>query len=213
MLSLEPYNATANQGLKRIVGRYVDLAKGRVKAGDLTRAEAYLARAEKISEADDRVLTLRDRMRKAQADGAQAEAEQKRTAGKQVREGAEHRRRAAEEAKAEAARRESERRLQQKSKRFTKDSNGVIVDHETGKEWYFDPVKLLTWYEAEKWVTHLSVGGGGWRMPTMIELGSLLIHNKNDLNLSPLFQTTRWRSVGYGMVWSKDMDYAGRAGS
>ena len=44
VLSLEPMNAAANQGLKRIVGKYVDLARGRIRAGDFEQANLVFAK-------------------------------------------------------------------------------------------------------------------------------------------------------------------------
>ena len=108
VLSLEPYNATANQGLKRIVGQYVDLARGRIRAGDLTRAEAYLARAEKISEADARVLAARDELHRAWSSAERAEAARRRRAEEQAR---------AQAARRELERLEAERRRQEASSR------------------------------------------------------------------------------------------------
>ena len=37
------------------------------------------------------------------------------------------------------------------------------------------PIPDTTWNEARFWVQHLSVGGGGWRMPTMNELKTALM--------------------------------------
>ena len=67
VLRLEPATAEANQGIKRIVGKYVDLAQGRLQARDWAGAERYLERAERLREGDERVLALRDRLRAAQA--------------------------------------------------------------------------------------------------------------------------------------------------
>ena len=65
VLREEPANARALDGLHRIVGKYVTLARGRIKARDWDRAETYLNRASTVSEADDRILSVRDELRSA----------------------------------------------------------------------------------------------------------------------------------------------------
>jgi len=61
------------------------------------------------------------------------------------------------------------------SDRFTKDSQGIITDKQTGLQWFVGPEKGTSWEEAQSWVHSLSVGGGGWRMPTMSELRFLYL--------------------------------------
>ena len=78
--------------------------------------------------------------------------------------------------------------------RFTASSNGVITDSRTGLEWYVGPDKNITWDQARSWVTALTVGGGGWRMPTRAELKGLYI---KGLGINPLFNLK-----GYWGVWS-----------
>ena len=67
VLREEPANAQALDGLHRIVGTYVRLARNRIKAQDWGRAETYLNRAAGVSEADDRILAVRDELREAKA--------------------------------------------------------------------------------------------------------------------------------------------------
>ena len=111
VLSLEPMNAAANQGLKRIVGKYASLAEGRIRARDFAKADDYLARAEKVSEGDSRVLALRDELRRARQNIQSAELERER--------------RAEEQAKAKAARQEQER-LEAARRRRAQEGAGVV---------------------------------------------------------------------------------------
>ena len=46
---------------------------------------------------------------------------------------------------------------------------GVVADGNTGLEWITGP-KSLSWEEAKTWAENLSVGGGGWHLPTLHEL-------------------------------------------
>ena len=57
--------------------------------------------------------------------------------------------------------------------RFTKNSQGVIRDRQTGLEWYEGPDEDTIWDEAKRWVENLTVDGGGWRMPNLEELKGL----------------------------------------
>jgi hypothetical protein len=86
--------------------------------------------------------------------------------------------------------------------RFTKAHNGVITDHVTGLEWYVGPNHDNNWHEAKAWTEHLTVAGGGWRMPTVPELKALYQKGASPYNMDPLFQTTGvW-------VWSGQLNDA-----
>ena len=65
VLREEPANTRALDGLHRIVGAYVRLARKKIRARDWSRAENYLERAASVSETDERVLAVRDELRKA----------------------------------------------------------------------------------------------------------------------------------------------------
>jgi hypothetical protein len=65
--------------------------------------------------------------------------------------------------------------LEQGSARFVRDSAGIVSDRRTGLQWFdmHDGMALRNWYETRDWATGLTVGGGGWRLPTMAELRTL----------------------------------------
>ena len=62
VLLLQPLNHKADEGLKRIVGKYVAWAKAQFDAGDYVKAEEFLNRAEKVREGDERVLALMNKI-------------------------------------------------------------------------------------------------------------------------------------------------------
>ncbi len=74
--------------------------------------------------------------------------------------------------------------------RFIASDNGVVKDTETGLEWFPGPDKNTNWYEATIWVKNLTVAGGGWRIPTLKELGSLYKKGSGTRNMTPLLKTT-----------------------
>lgn len=74
--------------------------------------------------------------------------------------------------------------------RFTKGDNGVITDRVAGLEWYVGPNQDNTWHQAKAWTESLTVAGGGWRLPTMVELKSLYQYGAGPNNMDPIFQTT-----------------------
>jgi hypothetical protein len=51
--------------------------------------------------------------------------------------------------------------------------NGIIYDHETELEWAIGPKEIVTLDDSIDWIENLSIGGNGWRMPTIAELKTL----------------------------------------
>ena len=202
VLFLQPLNRKADEGLRNIIGKYVEWAKSRLKVEDYAKAEQFLSRAEKVREGDGRVLALRDELRKAKetAESRNAKAE------------TERRRKAEEQARIEAARKERERRETERKRReaasaaerssdgrYTKSSKGVITDSRTGLQWYVGPDRDTNWYDAKKWVEGLTVAGGGWRMPSRSELKGIRqkgASSNGPKYLPPIFKPASW------WVWS-----------
>jgi hypothetical protein len=85
-----------------------------------------------------------------------------------------------------------------KDRWFVDDNNGIVYDKETCLEWYVGPDRDTTWYKAKSWVQNLTVGGGGWRMPTREELKTLYNKGAGKRNMTPLLKTTGW------WVWSAE---------
>lgn len=82
--------------------------------------------------------------------------------------------------------------------RFTL-KDGVIDDSKTGLQWVPAGNWEMTHYEAEKYVSHLSLAGGGWRLPTRAELRSLYDASEPGL-VDP-----RFRASGK-LVWTSELD-------
>jgi hypothetical protein len=72
--------------------------------------------------------------------------------------------------------------------RFTGAPNGVITDHATGLDWYVGPKPDNNWKEAKAWTENLTVAGGGWRLPDMMELKALYQKGASPIHMDPLFQ-------------------------
>ena len=79
--------------------------------------------------------------------------------------------------------------------RFEKYASGVVYDSQTNLQWYSGPNKPTTLKTARSWVANLKVAGGGWRMPTEMELDTLYERNSGYRNISPLFNMHGW------LVW------------
>lgn len=86
--------------------------------------------------------------------------------------------------------------------RFIVSAEGVIMDGLTGLEWVEGPDKDIDYDQAEKWVAACSLGGGGWRMPTNVELYTLYEPNFFGV-MNKVFKTTDAGSVG---VWGEPSD-------
>lgn len=57
--------------------------------------------------------------------------------------------------------------------RYTVTSCGSIQDTRTGLEWFVGPDRNTTWYEARQWANGLQTCDGGWRLPSLEEIGTL----------------------------------------
>ena len=75
-------------------------------------------------------------------------------------------------------------------------ANGVVEDTATGLEWIAWIDVDTAWNDAQTWVRSLTVGGGGWRMPTRDELKTLYKKGAGKYNMTPLL-----KSSGFS-VWS-----------
>ncbi len=84
--------------------------------------------------------------------------------------------------------------------RFEVSAEGMIVDSQTGLMWVVGPDKDTNYAQAEQWAAACTVAGGGWRMPTKLELKGLYQQGVGERNMDPAFKTT-------GMwVWAEPRD-------
>jgi hypothetical protein len=74
--------------------------------------------------------------------------------------------------------------------RYSVSPEGVIRDSKTGLEWVVGPDEGTSYYEAEAWVKGCMISGGGWRMPTMVEMKDLYAKDFDARNIAPEFKTT-----------------------
>ncbi len=178
VLALDPLNKEAREGLKLIVGKYVDLARARLKLRDYERTEQYLRRASQVSEADKRVLETWDQLKAAR----QAKPSAKGVSPKADRPAA-----------------------VSTGGRFTRDAQGVISDKRTGLQWKVGPDKDLNWHQSKAWAEKLT--GGGWRLPTRKEVQGIYQKGQSETGLPIGFETTgSW--IWSGDVYQDEHGYS-----
>ena len=90
--------------------------------------------------------------------------------------------------------------------RFTRDGQGIITDKKTGLQWFVAEDQDVAWTRAQAWAQGLSVGGGGWRLPTMKELRDIYgsgvyvpSGKRYSLRIDPAFQ------LGGCCPWSSEL--------
>ncbi len=84
--------------------------------------------------------------------------------------------------------------------RFEVSADGMITDGQTRLEWVVGPDKDTNYAQAMQWVASCQVAGGGWRMPTRVELKTLYKQGVGERNMDPAFKTTGW------WVWAEPRD-------
>ena len=57
--------------------------------------------------------------------------------------------------------------------RFILSNDGIITDSQLRLQWAPAPDQPMDWFQAKKYAQDLSLGGGGWRLPTRSELKSV----------------------------------------
>jgi hypothetical protein len=93
----------------------------------------------------------------------------------------------------------------QKSKpndRFIKHVSGLVRDESTDLEWVAGPDIDTTLDEAKSWVKNLSIDGGGWRLPTIMELKTLNHLSFGECSITPSLKTSGW------WVWTLDFHHS-----
>jgi len=98
--------------------------------------------------------------------------------------------------------------------RFTDNGDGTVTDHKMGLMWVqSDNLGNINWRQAKKWVTYtviytLSKRYEDWRLPTLNEVKSLYVINKN----SPIRETACGMKIkvipeiklSCGWVWTSE---------
>src|SRR5262249_7856188 len=69
---------------------------------------------------------------------------------------------------------------------------GVVIDQVTGLHWQRavelggdGGTRTLSWTDAQTYCANLALAGGGWRVPTKIELLSIVDYTKNQPAINP----------------------------
>ena len=84
--------------------------------------------------------------------------------------------------------------------RFIEHVSGLVQDKNTGLEWITGPDIDTTLDEAKSWVKNLSIDGGGWRLPTIVELKAL--NQVIRCSITTSLKTSGW------WVWTHDFHYS-----
>ncbi len=81
--------------------------------------------------------------------------------------------------------------------RFTLNRDSLVSDSRTGLEWAVGPDRPTSQEEAGNWVKNLDMAGHGWRMPSPLDLESLVQGDgRYQFPLSSLFKTSGWMAWG-----------------
>jgi hypothetical protein len=75
---------------------------------------------------------------------------------------------------------------------YIKYKNGIVYDTQTGLEWVVSSASNLNDSFAKRWVSGLTIGGGGWRMPSEDELKSLYQKGAGTRNMTRLIEANAW---------------------
>jgi hypothetical protein len=89
-------------------------------------------------------------------------------------------------------------------KRFSL-KDGVIHDAKFGLQWAPAPNRPMNHYQAEEYARNLRLAGGGWRLPTVLELNSLY-DKSTPGGADPMFNVSDY------LVWTSYLDGASSAG-
>ncbi len=91
-------------------------------------------------------------------------------------------------------------------------NNGVVTDHVTNLEWQDTSINNRDWWGAKNDCNALSLDGGGWRVPTMRELDSIINYSKAHHTVDDIFESNPggnyWSSTPY--VYSDSKAWAVR---
>lgn len=83
--------------------------------------------------------------------------------------------------------------------RFVINDNGTVLDTSTNLTWQRDvPSQTFTWEGAKHYAASLDFAGGGWRLPTLQELVSVVDYSK----FAPAIDAVVFPSTPPEFFWS-----------
>lgn len=81
---------------------------------------------------------------------------------------------------------------------YTRSAAGVVSDNATGLQWQDDIVSsTMSRADAATYCTNLALDGGGWRLPALQALRTLVVRNRSMPSIDPIFH-----NVASGDYWS-----------
>ena len=91
---------------------------------------------------------------------------------------------------------------------FSRSFNGIVTDNSTGLEWQDDysdnggDIKKANWIDSIDYCEkELTLDGGGWRLPNINELTSIMDDTKYNPSINNIFENTKsyayWSSTSY----------------
>jgi len=91
---------------------------------------------------------------------------------------------------------------------YSRSASGVVTDNAMGLEWQDDVnSSVMTWDDALYYCQTLTLDGGGWQLPTKLQLHALVDRSRSNPAIDPTFQHTvsngYWSSTLYAPDASK----------
>ena len=84
---------------------------------------------------------------------------------------------------------------------YSRSPSGVVTDNATGLQWQDDAIgSSMIWDDANTYCQNLPLDGGGWQLPTKVQLHALVDRSRSNPAIDPTFQNTT--SSGY---WSSSI--------
>ena len=88
--------------------------------------------------------------------------------------------------------------------RLVDNGDGTVFDTETKLTWQQTPPEAeLTWKQAKSYASKEKLAGGGWRVPSIFELESLLSLTGRDKQLLEVYEDDFWSST----LWENEPSY------
>lgn len=90
---------------------------------------------------------------------------------------------------------------------FQVSNEGVVTDSRTRLEWVSASSENMNWYEANQYVQSLSLAGGGWRLPTRVELRGLYETGKTGCGVGDklVYKGGEWGKGARIRAWSSEL--------